>query len=169
MQLQYYSLFRGGLRLELTATSLKCERTRFSNRHSFEVPHSEVSATVERVEQTGALQYVLAIGCLLLPMISYAMDPEITAASFILWGFAIYFAGSFFYSARVRSGSYTILRSTRESSRDIWILRSGRETEVDAFVEKLCAAIAATRKQPNNAPEPTTTSVMPRATERDSE
>jgi hypothetical protein len=152
MQLHYYSLFRGSLRLELTATSLKCERTRFSNRHSFEVPHAEVSATVEQVEQAGALQYVLAVGCLLLPMIGYALDPEISIANFIFGGFALYFAGAFFYSARVRSGSYTILRSTRESSRDIWILRSGRESEVDAFVEKLCAAIAANSKPPNKAP-----------------
>ncbi len=64
----------------------------------------------------------------------------------------------FFFLARISSGSYTVIRSTKESSRDIWILRNGAESEVDAFISTLREKLRSIGKLPNKAPEPTTTS-----------
>ncbi len=66
---------------------------------------------------------------------------EISVSTYWWSAILLTISSYFFVVARVSSGSYTVLRSTKESSRDIWILRNGAESEVDAFISTLRAPL----------------------------
>ena len=163
MKLHRQSLFRGSLSLEVTPSTLRCERRSFRGCHSFEAPLSEVSPTFESVSATAYGSYTSAILCLVFAGLQYHPPEEIHVWTFVITVPLVLLAGYFVAVARGRSGDYSIVRSTKESSRDIWILRSGAEREVDQFLSELRLRLLPMPQPPNKAPEPTPGSVTPRA------
>jgi hypothetical protein len=75
----------------------------------------------------------------------------------VVWSVPLVLVAAYFFAvARMKSGDYSIVRSTKESSRDIWILRSGAEKEVDQFLSDLRSRLSHKQKEPNQMPpEPT--------------
>ncbi len=137
MTLECKSLFRGEQRAELTPTTVKYERRSVFGRHSFEAPLSEVSPTFEAWRGTAFGSYFTAVLCVIGLLVQFIPPSDISPWSFI-WAIPLMGGGVyFFFVGRTRSGSYSVIRSTKETSRDMWLCRAGREAEVDRFLSDL--------------------------------
>lgn len=154
MILERRSFGRGSVRVETTPTTLRVERFESSSRHSFEIPLSQISLTVEKWEGTAFLSYVAAGVCAAVPAVSQWLDPDLSLPGLFWQALAIWLAVYYFRRGRARSGSYFIVRNSRDVGREIWILRSGAEAEVDGFMRDLRSLVARNQEAPNKAAEP---------------
>lgn len=127
---------------------MRCERRSFRGSHCFEAPLSEISPTFESVVVTSFQNYFMAAVSAALVVVQYYPIEEISVSSYWWSAILLTIAAYFYIIARISSGSYVVLRSTKESSRDIWILRNGAESEVDAFITTLRARLHTTAKTP---------------------
>ncbi len=107
-----------------------------------------MSLTLERVKSVATGSYFWAALCLILAGFQvYSLITEpFHLWNWIFFGALLAFGGYSAVAARMNSGDFIVVRSTKEASRDIWIRRNGHEDEVDRFVEHLRQQIAHGRK-----------------------
>ncbi len=119
MILHRKTALRGNLRLEIKNDSLTVERRGLRGVHTFEAPLSELQPTMELVRATSFGNWALAAALALIAGAQFSPGEEVHGLTFVVSALFALGATYFAILAWIGSGEYSIVRSTKETSRDI--------------------------------------------------